>query len=348
MKANLSRRGFNLAAAHLLTGSLVGASVLGGTRAQAQDKSVTIGYQLINGPFLTAIANGSFEKETGYKIDWRQFSSAGDITSAFASGDVPIGVLGSTGIAAAVTRGVDIELFWILDDIGRSEALIARNGSGIKGPQDLKGKKVAVPYVSTSHFHLLVALEQIWHIKPGDVQILNMKPPQIVAAWARGDIDAAYVWPPALSEIEKTGTTIITSEEVGKKSVPTFDGLVANRAWAQKHADFMAGFTKVLTRYYADYNANSAKWTADSPEIKAMVKLVGGSGADAAEAVKLLVYPTAQQQASEVWLGGGKNGGAVRAFTKSAEFLKNQRQIDKVLPDYSLFVNDKFAKASAS
>ena len=28
---------------------------------------------------------------------------------------------------------------------------------------------------------------------PRDVRILNMQPPQIVAAWARGDIDAAYV-----------------------------------------------------------------------------------------------------------------------------------------------------------
>ena len=78
-----------------------------------------------------------------------------------------------------------------------------RNGSGIKKPADLKGKKVGVPFVSTSHFHLLVALEQIWHINPSEVKILNMQPPQIVAAWERGDIDAAYVWHPALAELEE-------------------------------------------------------------------------------------------------------------------------------------------------
>ena len=347
MKLNLSRRDFNLTAANLLAGSVAGASMLGAGNAFAQQKSVIVGYQLIVGPFLVAIANGSFEKATGYKIDWRQFSSAGDITSAFASGDVPVGVLGSTGIAAAATRGVDIELFWILDNIGKSEALIARNGSGINKPADLKGKKVAVPFVSTSHFHLLVALEQIWHIKPSDVQILNMKPPQIVAAWARGDIDAAYVWPPALTEIEKTGKTIITSEEVGKKSVPTFDGLVASKSWAAKNDDFMVKFTKVLAKTYADYKANSAKWTADSPEVKAMVKLVGGKGEDDAEALKLLVYPTAKDQASAQWLGGGKNGGALRALTKSAEFLKAQGQIDHVLPDYGTAVTVKYAQEAA-
>lgn len=347
MKVNLSRREFNLSSASLLGGSLVGTSVLGAASALAQGKTVTIGYQTIVGPFLTAIADGSFEKATGYKIDWRQFTSAGDITSAFASGDVPIGVLGSTGIAAAATRGVDVELFWILDNIGRSEALVVRNGSGIKTPQDLKGKKVAVPFVSTSHFHLLVALEKIWNIKPSDVDILNMKPPQIVAAWARGDIDAAYVWPPALSEIEKTGKVLITSEEVGKKSVPTFDGLIVNRGWAAKHPEFMTAFTKTLASAYANYRANAAKWTADSPEVKAMVKLAGGSAADDAEALKLLVYPTVQEQASAEWLGGGKNGGALRALTESAEFLKSQRQIDHVLKDYSPHVTGKYAEAAA-
>ena len=347
MKINLSRRDFNLSAVNVLAGSVASASMLGVGSAYAQQKKVTLGYQLIVGPFLVAIANGSFEKATGYKLDWRQFTSAGDITSAFASGDVPLGVLGSTGIAAAASRGVEVELFWILDNIGKSEALIARNGSGINGPADLKGKKVAVPFVSTSHFHLLIALEQIWHIKPSEVQILNLSPPQIVAAWSRGDIDAAYVWPPALTEIEKTGKIIITSEEVGKKSVPTFDGLIVDKAWAAKNPEFMAAFTKVLAQSYADYNANAAKWTADSPEVKAMVKLIGGKAQDDADALKLLVYPSAQEQASATWLGGGKDGGALRALTKSAEFLKSQRQIDSVLPDYGSFVTAKYALAAS-
>ncbi|HEY1328559.1 MAG TPA: taurine ABC transporter substrate-binding protein [Casimicrobiaceae bacterium] len=321
--------------------------LLSGGFARAQDKTVTIGYQTIVGPFPVAIADGSFEKATGYKINWRQFTSAGDISAALASGDVPIGVLGSTGIAAATSNGVDVELFWILDNIGKSEQLVARNGSGIKAPQDLVGKKVAVPFVSTSHFHLLLALEKIWHIQPSKVQILNMKPPEIVAAWSRGDIDAAYVWPPALQTILKSGTTLITSEEVGAKTVPTFDGIIASKSWAAKNPEFMTAFTKVLAKAYADYNANSAKWTAASPELKSMAKLVGGTPADDAEALKLLSFPDARQQASAEWLGGGKSGKAVGALTQSAEFLKSQRQINTLLPDYASYVTAKYAEAAA-
>lgn len=321
--------------------------LFGGALAQAQDKTVTIGYQTIVGPFPTAIANGVFEKATGYKINWRQFTSAGDISAALASGDVPIGVIGSTGIAAATSNGVDLELFWILDNIGRSEQLVARNGSGIKAPQDLVGKKVAVPFVSTSHFHLLLALEKIWNIAPSKVQILNMKPPEIVAAWSRGDIDAAYVWPPALTTLLKNGTTIATSEEIGAKTVPTFDGLVVNKAWAAKNGAFMAAFTKALATTYADYNANHAKWTATSAEVKAMTKLIGGDAADNADSLKLLTFPDAKQQASAEWLGGGKAGKALGAVTQSAEFLKTQRQINKLLPDYSAYVTSMYADAAA-
>ncbi|MCK3779374.1 taurine ABC transporter substrate-binding protein [Ensifer sesbaniae] len=329
-----------LAAAASIVASLAASSA-----AYAETKLV-VGYQQIVGPFVAAIADGRFDaaaKEAGYSIDWRQFSSAGDITTALASGDVPIGVLGSTGTAAAATRGVDLQLFWILDNIGQSEALVARDGSGIETPADLKGKKVAVPFVSTSHFHLLVGMNKVWNVDPREVEILNLKPPQIVAAWQRGDIDAAYVWPPALSEIQKTGKTISDSEVIGAASVPTFDGLVVDKGWAEENPKLMEAFTKVLAKAYADYNSNKAAWTEGSAEVQGIVKLIGGDGPSTVEALRLLSFPNADEQASEVWLGGG----ATRALSESAKFLVEQKQIGNSLDDYSPYVNANFAKAAA-
>lgn len=332
----------------ILIGSILASGLW--TSAVYAETNVVVGYQQIVGPFLTAIADGRFDaaaKEAGYTIDWRQFTSGGDISTALASGNVPIGVIGSTGIAAATTRGVDLELFWILDNIGKSEALVAREGTGIENPEGLKGKKVGVPFVSTSHFHLLVGLEKVWGINPRDVEILNMSPPQIVAAWQRGDIDAAYVWPPALSEIMKTGTVIADSEEIGIKSVPTFDGLVVDKTFAKENPKFMTAFTEVLAEAYADYKANSSQWTADSDQIKGMVKLIGGNASDIPDALALLSYPTVEEQASAVWLGGGKDGGALRSLTESAKFLVEQKQLDTALDDYSPHVTDAHASGAA-
>lgn len=330
---------------YLASAATVAAGVFTSCLAYAET-TVVVGYQQIVGPFVTAIADGRFDaaaKEAGYTIDWRQFSSGGDISTALASGNVPIGVIGSTGTTAAATRGVELELFWILDNIGKSEALVVRTGSGIEKPEDLKGKNVGVPFVSTSHFHLLVGLEQVWKVDPREVNILNMKPPQIIAAWQRGDIDAAYVWPPALSELLKNGKVISDSEVIGAASVPTFDGLVADKKWAAENPKFMTAFTKVLAEAYADYNKNKAACTADSPQVQGIVKLIGGDGAGAVEALNLLSFPNADEQASDTWLGGG----AVRALNESAKFLVAQKQIDNALDDYAPFVNSSYAKEAS-
>ena len=310
------------------------------------ETTVVVGYQQIVGPFINAIADGSLDAaaaSAGYKIDWRQFSSGGDISTALASGNVPVGVIGSTGIAAATTRGVDMQLFWILDNIGKSEALVARTGSGIESPADLAGKKVAVPFVSTSHFHLLVGMDQVWKIDPRSVDILNMKPPQILAAWQRGDIDAAYVWPPVLSELMKDGKVIADSEQIGAASVPTFDGLVVSTDFASENPALMQAFTDALAASYADYNANKAAWTVDSAQVANIVKLIGGEPAGVVEALGMLSFPEASDQASETWLGGG----ALKAISESARFLVAQKQIDGALDDYAPFVNATFAQAAA-
>ena len=174
-----------------------------------------------------------------------------------------------------------------------------------------------------------------------------MTPPQIVAAWQRGDIDAAYVWPPALSEILKTGKEIANSEEIGAKSVPTFDGLVVDKSFASENPKFMTAFTTVLKDAYADYKANGSQWTADSEQVKGMVKLIGGNAADIPGALALLSFPTVEEQASPTWLGGGKDSGALKSVTQSAKFLVDQKQLDQALDDYSGNVNGSFAEAAA-
>jgi taurine transport system substrate-binding protein len=309
----------------------------------AQEKKVTIGYQLIFNPWKVAMEEGAVEKETGYKINWRKFDSPGKLLPAIASGDVHIGLLGSTGVATAMSRGINVELVWIAEGIAAAEALVVRNGSGIVAPQDLKGKKLGVPFVSTTHFHTLFALEQ-FGIAPGDLTILNLPPNGIAAAWIRGDIDAAFVWDPALSKIKKTGKVLITSGELGKWGKPTFDGLVANRDFTRNNKDFMVGFISVLAKTDASYRDNPAAWTADSAPVQAIVSLVGGNPEDVPGVLASYVFPSLEEQVSCDWMGCGKQGGAARALQATAEFLKTEKKIPAALSDYSQFVNPKWAE----
>ena len=181
--------------------------------------------------------------------------------------------------------------------------MVVRNGSGINKPADLKGKKLGVPFASTTHFHTMFALE-LWGIKPSEIQILNMQPNQIAAAWERGDIDAAYVWDPALAKLKQSGKVLVTSGELSKKGKATFDGIAVERKWAEKNPDFMAKFVKVAADADAAYRSNPGAWTVDSVPVKANVKLTGADAKDVAPSVALYAYPSLEEQASATWLGG--------------------------------------------
>ena len=187
------------------------------------------------------------EKATGYKINWRQFGGGGDVIRAMASGDVQLGEVGSTGIATAISQGMDVELFWILEDIASAEALVARNGSGVNSVADLKGKKVGTPFVSTSHFQLLYALQKAG-LKASDVQALNVRPPEIAAAWGRGDIDATFIWDPVLSNVKKMGKVLTTSGDICKQGACTFDGLIVTRTFAKENPEFMTAPVKAVAK----------------------------------------------------------------------------------------------------
>jgi taurine transport system substrate-binding protein len=57
-------------------------------------------------------------------------------------------------------------------------------------------------------------------------------------------------------------------------------------------------------------------------------------------------FPNADEQATK-WLGGGKNSLAAKALAATADFQLSQKQIEKVLPDYSVAVNPTYAQEAA-
>ena len=314
--------------------------------AHAQTKEVTIGYQDMLDPYRIAQESKEIERATGYKINWKQFGGGGEVIKAMASGAVQVGEVGSAGITAAVSRGEPYQLFWILDDIGDAEALVAKNGSGINSVADLKGKKIAVPFNSTTHFHLMVALDQA-KVNPADVQILNMRPPEVRAAWQRGDIQATWIWDPVLADVKKDGKVIVSSGKVSAETgKATFDGYIVNKDWAAQNKDFMVKFVKVLAASDENYRANKAKWTADSPEVKAVAKWSGAKPEDVPAGMALYRFPTLGEQMSK-WLGGGKSSVAAKALEATADFQLSQKQIEKKLPDYSVAVNPTYVQEAS-
>jgi taurine transport system substrate-binding protein len=190
---------------------------------------------------------------------------------------------------------------------------------------------------------LLAALKH-WSIDPKQVQILNLRPPEIAAAWQRGDIDATYVWDPALGKAKETGKVLASSADVAKWGAPTFDAWIARKDFTDANPDFVTGFVRVTAEAYAAYRADPSAWTPTSEKALKVVKLTGAKPEDVPELLRGNVFPLLPEQASADLLGCG----TVKAITETAAFLKEQNKVDAVLPDYAPYVAARFVRQAAA
>ncbi|ELY3596063.1 taurine ABC transporter substrate-binding protein [Cronobacter turicensis] len=313
--------------------TLIGALALWAFQAQAVD--VTVAYQTSAEPAKVAQADNTFAKESGATVDWRKFDSGASVVRALASGDVQIGNIGSSPLAVAASQNVPIEVFLLASQLGNSEALVVKNS--IRTPQDLIGKRIAVPFISTTHYSLLAALKH-WGIRPDQLSIVNLQPPAIIAAWQRGDIDGAYVWAPAVNALEKEGTVLTDSSEVGKWGSPTLDVWVVRKDFAEKHPDVVTAFARSALAAQRRYLDDPDGWLKQPDYLEKLARLSGVPQADVPGLVKGNTYLTASQQVEQL------NGPVNQAIVDTAAFLKAQGKAAQAVQDYRAFVTDRFVK----
>lgn len=300
---------------------------------QSQAVNVTVAYQTSAEPAKVAQADNTFAKESGATVDWRKFDSGASVLRALASGDVQIGNIGSSPLAVAATQQLPIEAFLLASQLGNSEALVVKKD--ISSPKDLIGKRIAVPFISTTHYSLLAALKH-WGIKPNQVQLVNLQPPAIIAAWQRGDIDGAYVWAPAVNELEKDGKVLTDSSQVGQWGSPTLDVWVVRKDFARQHPEVVTAFARSAIAAQQAYIANPEQWLQQPDNLSKLSRLSGVPESDVPGLVKGNTYLTAQQQLEQ--LGKPVN----KAIVDTAQFLKEQGKVPDAASDYSSFVTTRF------
>ena len=171
------------------------------------------------------------------------------------------------------------------------------------------------------------------------MKILNLPPKEILEAWQKGSIDAAFVWEPILGDLLKSGSVLVHSGQLGEWGRPTFDALAVEPSWAQENKKFMRDFVKVIAETDNSYRRNPGEWDRASGPIDEIVAIVGGTHARAVRSLKAYGFPTMRQQMSPKWLGGGEGEGAAAALRDNAEFLRDQGLLKKVLPNYSQFID---------
>lgn len=263
-----------------------------------------------------------------WNIKWSKFDSGADINTAFIGKSIDIAAIGSSPVARGLSAPLNIpyQVVWVLDVAGDNEALVVRNDSGISSIADLKGKKVATPFASTSHYSLLAALAKN-NIPEADVKLLDLQPPDIQSAWTRGDIDAAYVWLPVLAELQKTGKTLITSRELAEGGKATLDLGVATTDLVNNQPEVLKAWRQAEAKALDQIKNDPAAAAA------AVGRQLGISPEEAATQLKAGIFLTPAEQSDPKWLGKeGAVGGLADNLFDAATFLKAQQKVDSAPP----------------
>lgn len=300
--------------------------------SESPDK-ITLGLQKLITPELIVRYEKKYEEYLGENVEILLFDSGADVNTALASGSIDIGIMGTSVVSTGLSNGLDIKVIWMNDVIGAAESLIVRKDVGINDMEELKGKKIATPFVSTAHYSLQSAIKNAG-IQINDVELLDMQPADILVAWKRGDIDGAYVWYPALGEmIDDNGVVITTSEEQAKNGAITADVTVVRTEFAEKYPEIVKKYIKAQL-YGIDMLEN---------EYEKAVEAIAGAAdisiEEAKEQIKGFNYPTAEEQISEEYLGvKDKVGQMSYVLRDAAVFLKEQKNIPEI-PELKIFEN---------
>lgn len=293
-------------------------------------KVINIGTQQMPNDEGIAKAKGFFEKELGTKINLVEFDSGKDVNNALVSGSIDFGLLGSSPATLSIASGIDVEMIWIHEVLGKVESLAVKNSANINSPADLVGKKIATPFASTAHYSLLNALK-LNNISEKDVTILDMQPSDIYAAWQRGDIDAAYVWQPTLASLLKDGKILISSEDMAKKGIITSNVEVVRKEFAKQYPDIVTKYIKALDKSVKLYNENQAE------AVKTIAETLNITEEDALSQMQGSIWLTAEQQLDPAYFGTStKKGNLVSSLKDTADFLLEQKSITSV-PESSVF-----------
>jgi sulfonate transport system substrate-binding protein len=192
-------------------------------------------------------ANGWFDKALGptVKIQWTSFNAGPSAIEALFAGAIDMTYVGPNPAINGYVRSKGEALRVVAGAASGGASLIVRNDSGIQGPQDFHGKRVASPQFGNTQD---VALRN-WlkknglktNDKGGDVQIVPMANPDQLTLFLKKDLDAAWAPEPWATRLihEGNGRLFVDERTLWPKGQFVIGLLVVNTKFLKAHPDLL-------------------------------------------------------------------------------------------------------------
>jgi NitT/TauT family transport system substrate-binding protein len=249
-----------------------GGSSDGGTAKGSDGRtSVTIAINPAaqSAPLYLGIQDGIFAKH-GLDVKVVPQTDVAAIISGVASGQYQFGFATVVHVINANVNNIPIRAVATVEGQQKASeepeegnALVAGPGSGVKSAADLGGKTLGV--VGLSSLNTLAAWDMAAKagVDPKSIKLVQLPFGQMPAALKSGDVDAAVVQAPFITDSVKIGATVI-----GKPNVETFPDMAvglytASQKYIDSNKEAVQGFADAMveSQQYATAHIDEAKQT---------------------------------------------------------------------------------------
>ena len=211
-------------------------------------EKVTIG--ISDTSLLPALVHIADEKgyflEEGIDAEITGYPAGKFALAALFNGEVDVATVAETPIVVNSFDRNDFAIFVTILDSAQHLKALARKDRNISTPQDLIGKKLATTIGTTAHlfmsrFFILNGLDT------ADVEIVNMKPGEMVEAIVNGDVDAIFTWEPNILKAQESlgDNAIVLPSIVGYQA--TFN-LVSKNDFIENNPELITRIIRALAK----------------------------------------------------------------------------------------------------
>lgn len=219
-----------------------------GTGKQSEVKEIRVAHliNISNMQALAGLGDGSFQKALGpkVKIERKVFNAGPEVIEALLAGEVDIGYIGAAPAANAYIKSHGA-LKIISGAANAGAVLVVSRDGGINKVKDLAGKRIAVPQFGNTQDILLRKVLNDAGLKAtakgGNVQVVQVKNPDIVGLFARKQIDGALVPEPWGSMMLKNprGKVLLDWNQIWRRGNYSTLVVIANTKFMEQHPDLV-------------------------------------------------------------------------------------------------------------
>jgi len=198
---------------------LVGFAIGEGREAQAGQSAklrLAYGAKIHYAPQIIALKKGYFASE-GLEVEAKIVQAGIQAAEAMTSGSADAAVMGDAPAIIAVASGMPLKIVASYGGGEKMHRLIAAANSGIRKPEDLVGKRVAVQMGSSTHGAFLLFLSK-HKVDAKGVKLVPLDPSDMPEAMLAGQIDAGVgsePWPSNIEERVKGSYEVATLSGLG-------------------------------------------------------------------------------------------------------------------------------------